>query len=275
MLGRNEARKALARALSRLVLTHETILRHAQTGLRAPELVEIPARASALDLWMAVLQRAEAEASVQPLVESVLEENPGAETLRAALEDWSLQASAISSAPVSVTEPRELRGRAGTRVARDPIRVAAVLRPALLIAGGLVLAWRLVYWQGGERDSLIERPTAQRAASLRPLGARGAEPTEQDLQAELLTCWQTSEGADPQPRAVAVAVRLAKGPPGQGDQTAFSGFSLSVTPRFERCARAAGTRLLLRMTPGLSIEAKLVLPAPPGAVAPAASAGEH
>jgi hypothetical protein len=279
MLGRNEPRKALALALSRLVLSHDTILRHAQTVLRAPELVEIPARASALDLWMAVLQRAEAEASVQLLVASVLDENPAAEALRAALQNFSLQeASAARSADPPVTEPSDLqRGSARKRAAapRAPIHATDVLRPALLVAGGLVLAWRLVYWQAGEPNaSSVERPTAQKAAPLRALGVRGVEPTDDDLRAELLACWRNSEGGDPEPPPSSVGVTLAKGTPGQNDQTVFSGSSLSVAPRFERCARAAGTRLLLQMTPGFSIEARLVLPSPPAAVADPDSAGE-
>jgi len=95
-------RKALALTLSRLVLSHETILRHAQTALRAPELLQIPGSASALDLWLAVLQRAEMEAAVPALVASVLDENPAADALKAALEDWrekepsrALQRSAV------------------------------------------------------------------------------------------------------------------------------------------------------------------------------------
>lgn len=53
----SKVRKALAVALSQVELSQATILRHAQTTLRAPELVEIPSRASALGLWTAVLQR--------------------------------------------------------------------------------------------------------------------------------------------------------------------------------------------------------------------------
>lgn len=274
MLGRNEPRKALALALSRLVLSHETTLRHAQTVLHAPELLEVPARASALDLWMAVLQRAEAEARVQRLVESVLEENPGAEALKAALRNFGLQeAAAVRAQALSVTAPGSARQRAAPERARK--HAADVLRPALLVVGGLVLAWRLVYWQAAERsDSSAERPTAEKSAPLRALGARGVAPNGDELRAELLACWRNSEGGDPEPPPASVAVTLVKGPPGRSDQSVFSGSSLSVAPRFERCARAAGTRLLLEMTPGLSIEARLVLPSPPAAVAEPTRAGQ-
>ncbi len=294
MLGRNEPRKALALALSRLVLSHETTLRHAQTVLHAPELLEVPARASALDLWMAVLQRAEAEARVQRLVESVLEENPGAEALEAALRNFGLQeAAAVRAQALSVTAPGSARQRAAP--ARAPKHASDVLRPALLVVGGLVLAWRLVYWQAGERsDSSAERPTAEKSAPLRALGARDVAPTgnelrtqelraeelraeelrTEELRAELLACWRNSEGGDPETPAASVGVTLVKGPPGQSDQAVFSGSSLSVAPRFERCARAAGTRLLLEMTPGLSIEARLVLQSQTAAVAEPSRAGQ-
>lgn len=261
MLGRNEPRKALALALSRLVLSQETILRHAQTALHAPELVEVPAHASALGLWMAVLDRAEAEGRVPPLVESVLEENPAAEALRAALRKWRLSEGSALRSPVSPTEA-SAPGRARKRgAARAPIQAAGVLRVVLLIAGGLVLAWRLVYWQRGERhDASAERTVAQKAAPLQSLRAERGEPTDHDLEAELLACWRNSEGGAPEPPASFLEVRLAKGRPGQNDQTVFSGLSFSAAPRFERCARAVGLRLLRQMTPGFSIEARLVLP---------------
>jgi hypothetical protein len=127
----------LALALSRLVLSHETILRHAQTALRAPELVEIPSPAHARALWTAVLRRAELENAVPRLVALVLDENPDAIELTAELHAW-LQggtrsgppASSPARAPASGASPPEARRGAG-------------LRWGLLGLGLLVLAWLL------------------------------------------------------------------------------------------------------------------------------------
>lgn len=88
LAGREEHLTPLAVALSHVVLAHETILRHAQSALRAPELIEIPSPAHARSLWVAVLRRAEQEAAVQELVALVLDENPAADALRAALRAW-------------------------------------------------------------------------------------------------------------------------------------------------------------------------------------------
>jgi len=69
-----------------VVLARETILRHAQTSLLRPELLEVGGQASALELWHAVLLRAERENRVEAVVAVVLEENPGADELRATWE---------------------------------------------------------------------------------------------------------------------------------------------------------------------------------------------
>jgi len=68
------------------VLARETILRHAQTSLLHPELLEVGGQASALELWHAVLLRAEREHRIESVVTAVLEENPGADELRATWE---------------------------------------------------------------------------------------------------------------------------------------------------------------------------------------------
>jgi len=89
----------LALALSRLVLSHETILRHAQTALRAPELVEIPSPAHARSLWVAVLRRAAIEGVIPKLVDLVLDENPAADELRVLVDDWLPRELAPPRAP--------------------------------------------------------------------------------------------------------------------------------------------------------------------------------
>jgi hypothetical protein len=99
------ARKALARALSRVVLSRETILVHAESVLERADLIEGSLHSAAFNLWFAVLQRAEAEGAVERLVASVLEDNPGAEPLREALRGWQ-QAAA--------SEARAARGELAT-----------------------------------------------------------------------------------------------------------------------------------------------------------------
>jgi hypothetical protein len=90
---KHASRKELARALSQLVLARESIMVYAATALRQPELVETPALASALGLWLAVLERAEKESDtgVETLVAVVLEDNPAADDLQAAFEAWRKQ----------------------------------------------------------------------------------------------------------------------------------------------------------------------------------------
>jgi hypothetical protein len=97
MLASKGARKALARALSQVVLSRETILVHAESVLERAELIEGSLYSSAFNLWFAVLQRAEAEGAVQRLVASVLEDNPGADPLRQALHEWELAAASVAA----------------------------------------------------------------------------------------------------------------------------------------------------------------------------------
>lgn len=135
--GAGERVLPLALALSRIVLSHETILRHAQTALSSPELVEIPSPAHARALWAAVLRRAEIEARVPRLVALVLDENPDAEELDAALRTWREEGpehgrSAASGPPRLATGARLGDGGRG-----------ALLRWGLFALGLLALAWLL------------------------------------------------------------------------------------------------------------------------------------
>jgi hypothetical protein len=98
MVASKGARKALAGALSQVVLSRETILVHAESVLERADLVEGSLHSAAFNLWFAVLQRAEAEGAVERLVASVLEDNPGADSVRQALRQWQL-AAASEAAP--------------------------------------------------------------------------------------------------------------------------------------------------------------------------------
>lgn len=119
----------MATELSRVVFARETILRHAQSALLRPELLEVGAQASALDLWLAVLQRAAREDRVEPLVHAVLEENPGAESLRHA---WQ------SSRSEDARDGELPRGRDDPRLRARPLTLAGTLA---LTSAGLVFAW--------------------------------------------------------------------------------------------------------------------------------------
>lgn len=145
MVGRKGARKALARALSQVVLSQETILVHAASVLDHAELIEGSLHSAAFNLWFAVLQRAEAEAAVERLVASVLEENPRAELLREALSDWQ---QAVSQPVVRAPEwgPPELVAPKSTRWPRRR-SLGELARWALLAVLALGLAWRLLYQQ--------------------------------------------------------------------------------------------------------------------------------
>lgn len=136
--------RTLALALARLVLVRETILRHAQSHLLNPELLELPAHASALDLWMAVLRRAEAEGTLVALVEGVLEENPASQAVRKAFVEWTelgTQEAAGERAP-------ELA------IKSDPAPPPKRARPYAITAVGATLALGLAVALGGRgRDS--------------------------------------------------------------------------------------------------------------------------
>lgn len=101
-------RGTLATALSRVILARETILRHAHTSLLRPELLEVGGQASALELWHAVLQRAERENRLEAVVAAVLDENPGADELRATWERYRRRRPAVLL-PASPERARSMR----------------------------------------------------------------------------------------------------------------------------------------------------------------------
>lgn len=143
MVADGGARKALARALSRVVLSRETILVHAESVLARPDLIRGSLHSAAFELWFAVLQRAEAEEAVERVVGSVLEDNPGAEPLRQALQDWQLAMASppVEPPPDSLTGP--LSSGATARAQRSERARWAVLAVilsgfvALVVAGSL------------------------------------------------------------------------------------------------------------------------------------------
>jgi len=83
-----DSRNSLVRALARVVLDRETIWRHAQSHLLAPELVEVASPISAVGLWNAVFERAEVEGVALQMVRAVLEENPGAADITSTFQGW-------------------------------------------------------------------------------------------------------------------------------------------------------------------------------------------
>jgi hypothetical protein len=269
MLGSNGPRKALAAELSQVVLLRETILRHAEV-LARPDLIEIPAPASALGLWSAVLQRAEAEAAVPKLVQAVLVENSGAEALKTALQEWLDATRSVPPAPPHTAAHADARPTASSE---RPILGAFRLRLprwAVALAAGLLISWSLLQW----------RPSRVRIFQLFN-GPHAAGVTERELAQLVLDCWNRAEGSDarrpeattgarvngdPQQRISKVTVRLVQGQPGQfiddDDQGILLGASTN-TPRFKRCVRAAKKGLLSRMAPGEHIQAEVALPLKP------------
>jgi hypothetical protein len=280
MLGRQTPRKVLASALSRVELSKDTILRHAQAVLEHAELIEIPASASALSLWLAALQRAEAEGRVPALVQAVLEENPAADALKRALGAW-LQAAeraalrARSHAPDSGAPDSRAALPSSERPETAPVshthrpgarpgswRALWVLSPLLV----LLLAWQLL--AGPSPRGILSRWIGSSA------------PTPRDLETALLACWNRSEGGgaqstaalarprdgQPRPPAATVTVRLAWGQPGQvlerEDMLALLRMRGNVS-QFRGCFRAAKRDLLARMAPGSVLEASVSLPLPP------------
>jgi Effector-associated domain 1 len=182
MVGRKVARKALAGALSQVVLSRETIQVHAESVLDHAELIEGSLHSSALNLWFAVLRRAEAERAVERLVASVLEDNPGADALRVALRDWQL-ASALPGEPASPLleeAPPESASpaSASSRAARGARRLRAGTRSEqvrwlVLTVVGVGIAWLFVR---GRPEPIAEpAEQARRTAALR---ARALPPEE-------------------------------------------------------------------------------------------------
>jgi hypothetical protein len=248
------------------VLSHETILVHAQSVLQEPELIESSGRASAFDLWFAVLARAEAEGATVALVESVLEDHPGAESLRAALEVWQSACSALRLPDAGALPADGASQTEGTSQAPPSGHLAERLRWLVLVAGGLFLAGRLVYSRPeGEGARDIERAaeakrvvaaTARVQEALRP---QAAPPTERELENELRACWSSTEGAAPQAPESSLSLHLVRGSGGGDSVEGLAPFS-SVAPHFEACARAASARFLSRLQQGEQLSARLLLP---------------
>lgn len=103
-----KASRNLATTLSRIVIVKETILRHAHSCLAHPELLEVPAQASALSLWSAVLRRAHGEGRVPALVAEVLDENPAAESLRQVFAAWQREQEGVPAEPSDFDAPPAL-----------------------------------------------------------------------------------------------------------------------------------------------------------------------
>ncbi|MEY4547099.1 MAG: hypothetical protein RL685_3294 [Pseudomonadota bacterium] len=164
MVGRKGARKALARALSQVVLSQETILVHAGSVLDRAELIEGSLHSAAFNLWFAVLQRAEAEDAVERLVGSVLEENPRAELLREALRDWQ---QAMSQPVLLPPVPDPTHPLDDERRAVRWRSLGELARWAVLVALALGLAWRLVHRQP-ERGGGALRPRVAPPADVAP-----------------------------------------------------------------------------------------------------------
>lgn len=275
MLGTNRPRKTLIKALSQHVLASETIWRHAEAALRAPELVEASGQTSAFGLWTAVFKRAEAEGRVEALVHSVLEENPASDELRAALACWG-EASERAAAARRDRQPMADTAEVGNSLATPPATIRRIARASLWLApvfGAALLGWQLIDAgglpephdadAGAERDILALDPMTP----LRP----GAEVTDQDLAAALRTCWKKAEGLDQrrgleagagpvERRTVTISLRLSKGKAGAADGVEPSMTPRARVPNFKRCVRATSDALLAHMAPGSSIEAEVQMP---------------
>jgi hypothetical protein len=142
---RHASRKELARAFSQLVLARESIMVYAATALRQPELVETPGLASALGLWLAVLERAEKEGDtgVETLVAVVLADNPGADDLRAAFEIWQERSAAAEASE----PPPSSDGRgdpAPSSKSASGQRISELSRWVVFILGVAVIVWKVV-----------------------------------------------------------------------------------------------------------------------------------
>jgi hypothetical protein len=278
MLGTKRPRKALIRALSQHVLASETIWRHAEAALRAPELVEASGQTSAFGLWTAVFRRAEGEGTVEVLVNSVLDENPAADELRAALACW---AESNQRATAARQRRQPAPDTVGTRMSRaTPVparrRTAGLSLWLVPLFGAALLGWLLIDWHtllerhdddADEKEEASTLALEPMALLLRP----GVEATEQDLEAALRTCWKRADGIDQRRaleaggdtasrRMVKISLRLSKGASGAADGVEPSMTPRARVPHFKRCVRAASNALLARMAPGRSIEAEVQMP---------------
>jgi hypothetical protein len=261
MLGTNRPRKMLIQALSQHVLASETIWRHAEAALRAPELVEASGQTSAFGLWTAVFKRAEAEGTVEALVHSVLDENPAADELRAALARWvesNERATAARRDGQATVDAADI-GSSLTTPAPTIRRIARTSLWLVPLLAATLLAWHLI--------------------PMTPLPVPGVEVTDQDLAAALRTCWEKADGIDQrrglggeggaaERRTVTISLRLSKGKSGAADAVEPSMTPRARVPNFKRCVRVTSDALLAHMAPGSSIEAEVQMPIEPRSVVP-------
>lgn len=181
MVGSRGARKALTRALSRVVLSRETILVHAESVLERAELIEGSLHSSAFNLWFAVLQRAEAEGAVQRVVESVLEDNPGADPLRQALHDWQRATAAEAAGERPLPAP-DAAAPSSTELASRELGRSERARWAVLAA--LVLGFAALF---------VVRALREPAEPAGEAGARGLPASPVQVGAALRALALTEE----------------------------------------------------------------------------------
>lgn len=160
MVASKGARKALARALSRVVLSRETILVHAESVLERADLVEGSLHSAAFNLWFAVLQRAESEGAVERLVASVLEDNPGADPVRQALREW--QAAAAGEAPAG--EPALAAAGGPLERPHLPSRSERSERARWLVLAAVGLGFAALFSARALREPREPAPPVRRAA---------------------------------------------------------------------------------------------------------------
>lgn len=252
-------------ALSRLVLSRETILRHAHATLQAPELLEIPGQASALGLWTAVLERARAESLVDALVQGVLEENPGAAGLRSALGEWSRsEVTAFSR----LTAPA-LDSTAPPQSPRPPVEGARTAHRFSMIAIAGVLVATLISLAVFARSHLAlpstdaTRRLVESASALSP--ATESTPLGRAFRARVLArCWRdfvATGGAQP---ATLVDIELFPSVHGNVENVRFHSLLGPSYAGFRRCVVNTGT--LMRFAAewsGPTERFQLILPSAP------------
>lgn len=133
------SRSKLVRELAKVVVDLGAIRTYGRENLEHPDLVV--EHGSARLFWSAVVERAEREGRVTPLVEEVLKDNPGASRLREVLHDWLRSHTGdAADAPLAVGdgEPQGLGAQAPSNFgAKAPWRLVAALG-ALLLVGGVV-----------------------------------------------------------------------------------------------------------------------------------------
>lgn len=202
MVAGKGARKALARALSHVVLSRETILVHAESVLGRPDLVQGSLHSAAFDLWFAVLQRAEAEDAVERVVGSVLEDNPGADPLRQALLDWQR-----ATAPGPTTGELAPDSLAESPSSAAPARVQGSERARWVALGAMMLAFVALFvaraWR--EPESRGHAPGVAPVSAVRP---PVAAPTVAAPPAARVTAAAAARAQPGSPVQVGAALRV-------------------------------------------------------------------